>query len=368
MYRFATILISLLLAVSSFAQSAERRWSVIGARGFIYAHTQDVENTRGAQPTGIQVDYAWRRTDSSFFKKLNGLPSQGISLHIFDYNNEVLGNTIGASYFIEPSIRFSKHTGIMMRAQIGFSYHNRPFHPARNPNNNSYSTHINSYLALGAYPYLQLNQHWQIFAGAQYRHISNAGLSMPNKGINWVTGELGIAYFPTGKKSTRELTKQYQSLPFEKGTELDVIVFGSVRSLDADSETRFGIWGLGLQKTFITKRTHAWTVGAEWIQDHALAHQISRDNQVKPAGRLGLLGGHQFVWGKLKFSQQLGIYAIRPSSEVPIWYHRWGLQYRIGKNNSVGVYLLAHRHVAQFPDIRWIQTIQRTSKQVSLRK
>lgn len=362
MLRYVIFCLHLFFVLPSLAQSTEQRWSILGANGFIYAHTKDVENTKGSRPVGLQIDYAWKKTDSTFFQKFNGLPSQGISLHFFDYNNSVLGSTIGASYFIEPSIQFTQSAGMMMRAQVGLSYHNKPFHTTRNPNNNSYSTNVNSYLAIGAYPYLQINKNWQVFAGAQYRHISNAGLSMPNKGINWITGELGVAFFPEGKIATRKLIQQYQSQLNETGKQLDLIGFGAIRSLDSESDTRYGVWGIGIQKAFIKKRIHAWTVGAEWIQDHALSHQISRSNKVEPAGRLGILAGHQFIWGRIKFSQQLGVYAIRPSSEIPIWYHRWGLQYQVTKGSALGVCLLAHKHVAQFPDIRWIQTIQRKTK------
>jgi len=40
-------------------------------------------------------------------------------------------------------------------------------------------------------------------------------------------------------------------------------------------------------------------------------------------------------------------------------YHRWGIQYRIVKNFGVALTLKAHRHVADYGDLRLIYSLQK---------
>jgi hypothetical protein len=40
-----------------------------------------------------------------------------------------------------------------------------------------------------------LNEKWAIAAEVTYRHISNAGATERNRGLNSVGGQLGVSYF-----------------------------------------------------------------------------------------------------------------------------------------------------------------------------
>jgi hypothetical protein len=67
-----------------------------------------------------------------------------------------------------------------------------------------------------------------------------------------------------------------------------------------------------------------------------------------------LLAGHEFLLGKFIFSQQLGVYVFNPTSRFNQIYHRWGIHYLSKNNWGVGARLLAHRHIADFVDLRII--------------
>jgi hypothetical protein len=48
----------------------------------------------------------------------------------------------------------------------------------------------------------------------------------------------------------------------------------------------------------------------------------------------------------------VGYYVLPVDERFINWYHRWGLDYRVTNNISVGVSLKAHLHVAHFAEIR----------------
>ena len=47
--------------------------------------------------------------------------------------------------------------------------------------------------AIGGVRFL-INSHWSVNAEAAYRHISNAGMSDPNYGIDQLGGNLGVGF------------------------------------------------------------------------------------------------------------------------------------------------------------------------------
>ncbi len=70
--------------------------------GFIFAHSQNVQNTKGSHPTGIEVIFSWQRNDASVWALCNCYPRKGLLLAYYDYDNVILGKSFTAAYFLEP--------------------------------------------------------------------------------------------------------------------------------------------------------------------------------------------------------------------------------------------------------------------------
>jgi hypothetical protein len=339
-------------ALSVTAQSI-RQWSLGYTQGSVIAHSKDVENTRGAVPFGVQADYSWRKTDSQSFKKFYGLPQQGISFSFFDFNNQVLGRGVNIAYFMEPTITFGPASGIRFRTAGGLSWLSNPTHPIHNPTNNSYSTAIAFYLGVGIAPYWQLHRNWALSAGATYRHISNGGIKLPNKGINWLTGEVMLHYFPGGNRYLKSTIQQYRKQHIKRQHRWDAWLFGAVKSISNESATVYPVLGMGGLRSWQTANTHAFTAGAALYYDGSVAPQLARDAGKKvSAWRGSVQVGHEFLWGKVIFAQQLGLYIWDQTPYYPPWYHRWSMLYRVHKHWIVGASLKAHKQVADFTDIR----------------
>ena len=335
----------------------QHSWAIAPSTGTIFVHSKDVENTSGARPFGIQLDYAWRKTDSITYSKFFGLPTQGVTLSFFDFDNAVLGYGANLAYFIEPEIRFNSRSGLNFRTSAGVCYLSNPYDTINNPTNNSYSSNFSFYLAVGMQAYFQLTDSWEAGISGTYRHTSNAGVKLPNKGVNWITGELMVKYYPRRKVPVKPYLDQYRSTPFTKKNRMDLYAFGSVRSISTDEADRYPVAGLGLTYSKQTGRTHAFTIGAELYKDLAVEQQLKIDSITNANAVIaGILAGHEFLWGKFIFSQQLGVYVYDQTPYYPAWYHRWGLMYRFTPSLMAGVNLKANKQVADFPDVRLVYT------------
>jgi hypothetical protein len=97
---------------------------------------------------------------------------------------------------------------------------------------------------------------------------------------------------------------------------------------------------------------NALTAGFEVFRDEAIKLQLKRDSIEGNATRAGVLVGHEFLLGKFIFSQRLGVYVFSNTPYFNRLNHRWGIQYRINQNFSMGVHLNAHKQVAEFVDLR----------------
>jgi len=323
--------------------------------GFIFAHSPTVENTQGARPLGVEVSLSWQRSDADTWDLCRCFPRNGLLLAFYDYDTRILGKSFTAAYFLEPSYRIGKKTQFSLRAAAGLSYLTDPYHEVRNPTNRSYSTYVSAYLLLGLGLWYQLDNNWWLNASVNYQHESNGGLKDPNKGINWPTAGMAVSYQHNPRpyyKGPRNKDRAWR----QQALRFDAAVFGvAKRVLDDKGESmRLPLYGLNFQASRQVSAINALTAGTELFYDEALEYKLKQDSINASAFRAGILFGHEFLLGRFNFSQRIGVYLFNQAKYFDRVYHRWGIQYAINKHWGVGVNLQAHRHVADFIDLRAI--------------
>jgi hypothetical protein len=326
--------------------------------GFIYAHSEAVENTSGSHPTGIEATLSWQRNDSAIWQLCNCFPRRGLLLSYYDYDNSILGKSITAAYFIEPSYKLTENIFFAIKGSAGLSYLTNPWDTILNPSNRSYSTSISAYLLFGSGLWFRFS-HWWVNASVNYQHESNGGIKEPNKGINWATAGLSISYqnkttpYYTGV-STKDNSWKENSLRWDIG------IFGTARRVLNENGTsdRYPMIGLDFQVAKQVGRINMLTVSTEIYRDDKLDIKLEQQSIEASPVKAGVMLGHEFILGKFLFSQRLGLYIFDQTPFYDLMYHRWGIQYKLNKNWGIGFNFLAHRQVAEVIDMRIIYSIQ----------
>lgn len=321
--------------------------------GFIFAHSPLVENTKGANPTGIGISFGWQRSDALTWNLCNCFPRKGLFIAYYDYDTKILGKSIIAGYFLEPYYKLGKRNFFSIKGVAGVGYLTNPFDSIKNPTNQSYSAAINGYLLIGIGLWFKLSDHWWLNGSVNYEHVSNAGLSQPNKGINWPTAGIAIGYQKNPRlyySGTRSKEKFWKANPLR----WDLSLFGMVKkgSDEQGRRKRFPLLGFGIQGSKQVGRINMLTFGAEMFNDKSLQMQLRRDSTDASSIKAGITFGHEFLLGKFVFSQRLGVYIFDQTPYYDRIYHRWGIDYMMKRHWGVGINLLAHRHIADFIDIR----------------
>jgi hypothetical protein len=318
--------------------------------GFIFAHNKDVENTAGSMPIGVSLEYSKLKFDSASYNIARCYPRTGISLIYFNYDNTVLGHAFTCAYFIEPTFLLSDNIMLAPRGSIGLSYLTNPHHPVHNPGNNSYSLPLSVYLQFGLSFNFRLTSKTDLFASANYLHVSNGGLKIPNRGINWPVAGLGFSYrlndaeFIRQKYSPAKLFNNYNKIEFG--------FYSSVKTLEDHEGQVFHVPGIFLSYHRRLNNLHSIGIVADIHEDQSLAAQQKKINESFDFTFPSLAIGHEFLLGRFSFWQQIGYYVVTPDERFRRWYHRWGLNYYIRKRFFIGAGIKAHAHVAHFADLR----------------
>ncbi len=246
-------------------------------KGFIFAHTEEVQNTKGANPTGLDVFLSWQRNDESAYDLCRCYPKQGLQLSYYDFDVDILGKGLMAAYFLEPSYRLKNNLFFSFRGSLGLAYLTNPFDIETNPTNQSYSNHLSFYVALGLGFWFPVSDKLWLQPSINYNHISNGGLNQPNKGVNWPTAGLTLRYQPkmqawfdpveTPKKSYKDYQNRY-----------DVALFSTRRRVfdaEGNRENSF-VSGLAFQGGRQVGSIHMLTLGAEVYYDGGIQKRLAK--------------------------------------------------------------------------------------------
>jgi len=344
------VLIALTLSLNANAQLEES----IGAsfyRGFIFAHSKDVENTAGSNPIGFQLEWNKQLLDEKTWQICNCFPRKGFLFQYFDYDNIILGKSAHLVTYIEPYWGYGRRISASLKGMSGLAFLSNPYSSIKNPTNQSYSLPLAVYVSLGLGFHARVTKKLNVNMYANYNHISNGGIKDPNKGINWPTMSIGFDYIMQSVVLPPRTKHTYDKSSALKTWE--IIPFWSSRTLVAGEKKRWHIFGIAGLYTKQVAHISALTFGAEVWHDYSLQERLNRDTtNGASATRLGGLAGHVFLMGKISLSQQLGVYILNPSNYFPLLYQRYGLQFKLNRNWSIGTNVLVHGHVANFLDFR----------------
>ncbi|MCC6752911.1 MAG: acyloxyacyl hydrolase [Saprospiraceae bacterium] len=341
----------LLLLFSSTVRTQSPPIYSIGAHGgFIIAHSPEVQNTRGARPTGVEAGLGFADRSEQTYAICRCSTESGVNAQYIDFDNSILGKAAALSYYFEPQFALSPSCQLGVRALCGGIYLSNPFHPQHNPANQSYSTHLSFFLGLGAGFRYRISPKLHTGLAVLFLHTSNGGLKEPNKGVNWPVLQLQLQYVPSGAEPPRGNAGEMQQT---RSTGVSACAFYSNKLVAHGDKRRYSVYGVAAEAFTQLSSVSGLLAGMELYMDLSVKEKLARQGQsIDHQPGVGIAAGHVFFLGRMQFSQQLGVYVLKANPSFDRIYHRWTLTYRHRHHWLVGFSLKAHRHVADFADLR----------------
>jgi hypothetical protein len=320
---------------------------------WLFIHSKSIEKYRGCRGYGLQVDFNRYRQDSLAYSYGKRHYNSGFSVQAISFTKD-LGNALNFAYFMEPFLIERGGFSFRLRAAGGLNLASNP-NRTNNPDNRAYSSHVNGYLGLGFSTHFKLSQNSQLFLNATYGHFSNGNTKNPNAGVNYPHVGLGYEY----KFAEKKLPLQ-KLLFYKEHWRFDVGGFLCNKSLPLTPNSRYWTYGMFAQVGYRTNTINAWTLATEAYVDESMRFALDNhpvygrqhlDNRL-----LGLLFGHEFLFSRCIFSQQIGVYLYKeiPGEFVNRIYHRFGFNYKLSKRVMLGINLNSNLQKAFILDGRLI--------------
>jgi hypothetical protein len=327
---------------------------VVGLRahyGFVLIHSYALDPVRHTFPWGTELDLGKQLVSKRAWDFCNCYPRVGAALTFWDYGSDILGYGGTAMGYVEPIYLTRHRLNLGFRLGAGISYQTHPYDSISNPNNQAYSLRVNVPVAVGLAMSLRINPHWSLRLAGNFNHVSNGGLALPNKGINYPTMSLGADYAPQGI-DFKERAKNMDKSPPDPRLRFYAGVTGTLKRAGAADTRQNGVWGIWTQGVYYLGRWSGLNLGLEWINDGARKLKMQRENIPGRHERGGILVGHQFLLGRVVFSQQLGVYFFDQFKLNDPVYQRYGLGLHVTHRLFAGFNLKTHRHVADLLELR----------------
>ncbi|AUD04453.1 acyloxyacyl hydrolase [Spirosoma pollinicola] len=296
-------------------------------------------------PIGVEFRYSHLSMRKESWEQCQCFFRSGFFVNAYSFRNpDVLGRSIGAGLFYEPILVHTARWGLSIRALAGITYVSRSYDVTTNPGNVAFGTPINGLIGAGLYARYNVASNWRLLVGFDYKHISNAGVRLPNQGLNIPSLAFGIQHYtgsialpnPAGWRTTK-VNKRWM---------FRVLALASVKVMEATSETPergYPIYGLNLLAGYHLTRTHVVSGGIELLDDHYFKEQIKQwTDRYQPYQQGTLLAGYEYWQGHFSFTAHMGWNVARPLWYKPATYQKYGLLYRFDNGFTGGVVVKAY--------------------------
>lgn len=318
-------------------------------KGLILKHTNAIGHLTQSYPRGLEIYLNKNTYGQKAWEAIYNYPDVGFSLGYYDLDNDVLGQAIALGLYMDFYFLRTRKSGLVFKVGTGLVYNTNPYDKVKNNKNVVVSTALAILLQPRLGYYFKINDQVKLTTALTITHFSNGAIKVPNKGINLLTFNLGVAY--TFTKEEMAYHKQDTVPPFSKKLRYNLGLFSGVHQYTPQLEPEPFI----TFSFYIDKRLSymsALQAGLDGFFDLALKtyidHDINLENQTKPDfKRVALIVGHELFISKISILTQLGIYLYSPYKAESAVYQRYGLKYYFYKNLSASVAFKSHFAVAE---------------------
>jgi len=310
--------------------------------GHIIRHSAKFTAPVPPASAAIDVNIVWQTYGKKDWNQRCGFPVTGLGVIYTDYRSKnVFGKCLGIYPNVQvPIIRKDKieWTG---KLGVGVAYVTKKYdlYPDYDTLNTAISTHINAFPVFMSDIRYHVDQHWDLQAGVNFTHISNALFKEPNLGVNLVGGHLGVRYFPAVARPEKTM----RELPVLKNRWLV-----DVRVATAHKEARAAgnpikaayVGAISVSRRWRSKNKMFAGIDAAYHDDvHAflINYGVELGQEKQHSWDGGIFVGNEFVVGRVGILGVVGTYYRQTFLDFDPIYEKLGVKYYLA-NKEKGLF------------------------------
>lgn len=323
-------------AVRTTAQAADKldgfgiEANIMGGR--IFKHTQRFLGPIPDFSSAVDINFLQKTNGAQPWQQRRNYIQWGVGLTYTDYGmKDVYGSCIGIYPNIQLPIIRGKNMEWTLRFGLGLGYVSKRFsrYPDFDTQNNAVSSHINNFSLFSTDLRYHLNEHWDLQAGLNFSHVSNAAFSQPNLGINMYGAHIGLRYFPT-TSAPAKIKRQLKALPNRYLVQARVGM-----ALNGGGNGGGPVYAAYLASAFVSKRYASKNkvfAGVDYSY-HERTYAFLRNNEILPgeeknhSWKSAVFVGHEWLMGRGALTMQIGVYLKQAYLRMDPYYQKIGYNY-----------------------------------------
>jgi hypothetical protein len=334
--------------------------------GQIFKHTQKFRGPVPPLSTAIEVNFIQQTFGREQWHQQRHFPIIGAGITYTDYGvDSIYGKCISMYPNLQVPLLKSKYLEWTCRVGFGLGYVTKHYEraPIWDTLNNAIGSHGNNYTILATDLRFRINEHWDVQAGGNFSHISNASFRTPNLGINLLGGHVGLRYFPVTSKPEKIIT----AIPPLKNRWLAQVRFGI--AANEYGQANGPLYPVYLLSGYISRRYHGKNkvfAGLDYSY-HKGVYAFLRNNEIYPgeekkhSWKSSVFVGNEFLVGTMGIVLQLGVYVKEAALREDPYYQKLGSNIYLFQNESgtlkeaaLAVLLKTHKFQAELVEVGFV--------------
>jgi hypothetical protein len=367
--RIYLLLCLLLLGVfnSCYAQE-EKAWTGFGIEtnmmgGRILKHTPKFKAPIPPLSTVLDINFCLQTYGTQPWQQKRKFPIIGFGFTYTDYGNyDVYGYVIGAYPSLQMSLMSGTHIEWTMRAGFGIGYMTKHYEraPVWDTLDNPIGSNINNFSIFTTDLRYRINTHWDVQAGLNFTHVSNAALKLPNLGINMYGCHIGVRYFPVTSQP-KKIMSRLPPLPNRWLIQSRLGIAFSQKGNYGGPEYRTYLASLYASKRW--KGKNKMFAGVDYSY-HDMIYSFLRNNEILTGQenqynwKGAFFAGNEYLVGRVGILFQLGVYFHQSYLNTYPYYEKLGCNlYLVKKEQGIvkelylSALLKAHKEVAELTEL-----------------
>lgn len=320
--------------------------------GVILPHHKSIKYLTKDRLSAVEVNFGILPSNSRSWVSLYNRPEIGLGLYHTNLgNDDVLGNATAVYPYINFHLKEGVRWDFDLQIGMGIAYTDKPFHKTSNYTNIAIGSNFNAFFKFMGTANYALAPKWRINSGIGFCHISNGAIKLPNKGLNMLTGNVGIQYYWNGKKPR----KHYYKIEKQKlDNEFSIVWSHGAKQVSEIDEHKYYSTSLSCNYGIGINAKQRIGFGVDFFYDKSANRghwDFDPQTGFKDRFSQAIILTHDLVIQRFSIIANIGVYTLYETSpEHPI-YSRLGLRYQITKNIVSNISLKAHLGKADF--IEW---------------